>query len=246
MQTLEATTNVETKEVRVDRDGRITVWPNMAPIVNVQSVGYRLAPNVDFAMIPLMYVQQFARRFTVWNINTNTLSPALMLQGQGFRYYSPYQMARLRDMPISLQYTYTNGYFNSTVSGGVIAGAQTITFRNATGLSVGSTFNIYDGADTEEYLTVQSISTVNPNQVTLASPLLFNHADGISASSLPESVKAATILIASYLIKERGSVAVVMAETALQGAATRYNDNRDLEMAKEMLQPLIRAVTSDD
>lgn len=247
MPTLQATTNTEVKEINVRRDGRITIWPDMGPIVALTSVGYRMAPNVPFTNIPLEYVQPFKNRFTVWNINSNTLSPTLILQSQGISYYSPYDMARLREMPIQMQYTYVNGYFNSVLKGAVTAGATEVTFANALGLQAGSSFTLYDGADTEESITVDHIDANNANLVYLTSPLVFDHADKTPASDVKfDAVKQATILLASNLVKQRGSSAVIMGETNLQGATTKFNDNRDVEIAKELLAPFVRVISTSD
>ena len=114
MPTLQATTVTEVKEVNILRDGRMTVHPDMIPILSLTSVGYRLSPNVSYTPVPVQYVDTYTKWFTVWNINSNTLSPSLMLQNQGFGYYGPWQMAKLRDMPVTLQYTYTRSLSDET------------------------------------------------------------------------------------------------------------------------------------
>lgn len=246
MRTLQATTNTESKEIYIRRDGRITIWPDNAPIVSLSYFGYRMAPNALYSSIPLEYIQAFNNRFTVWNINSNTLSPALLLQNQGANFYSPYAMSKLRDMPVQVQYTYVNGYFNGMLSADVTADATQLVVTPALGLQPGSVFNIYDGYDSEDNLVVDHVDSANPNLVYLTAPLAFSHVAGTPASSLPESVKQATILLAGSLIKQRGSSAVVMGETNMQGATQKFNSTADEDLARDLLAPLIRVVTSSE
>lgn len=239
MQTLQATTNTEAREVRLNKQGLIRVFPDMIPIINLSSVNYRINPMSSFMTVDLGYIQTFERYFTLYNLNTTLVAPSLTQMLPSYGYYSPYTLHRYQQLPITIQYTYTNGYTNTYISGNVLAGAQTINIKDATGSNQGQVLTIYDSQNTEQ-VTVQS---VNGNAITLVSPLQFAHNDSTPFSALPASVKQATILLATFLIKERGSLAVSMGESSLQGVY-RYRDAADIDVARELLRPFIRAVNS--
>lgn len=240
MNTLEATTTTETKEVRVSRDGRLTVHVDNVPIISVTSVGYRTSPDLGFTIVDPNNVQAYSNWFTVYFINTGYFAPSLAVQFPEFGYQSPFMLQRLMDMPLTVQYTYVNGYFNALTNGSATAGSTTLNVTTTTGLSQGSTFTIYDG-QYQETCTVQSI---NGNTITLSSPLLFNHASGVSASAIPAEVKQATILLAGVLIRERGSVALTMGETAVQGVNSEFVKTSDVDVAKSILRRYIRVAPS--
>lgn len=239
MPTLEATSNTETKEVTMNNSGLIRIHPDMMPIITLlDSVQYKVSPVSSWISLPLSYIQVFDRYFTVYNLNTTAISPTLAQQFPAFGYYTPYQMRNLQRIPLTIQYTYVNGYPNTLLSANVIAGASTITVKNASGM-VGQKLTIYDNDLTEDVY----ILSVTGNAVTLTAPVLFSHNSGVAVSALPDSVKQATVLLTAFLIKQRGSLAVSMGETTIQGIS-RDQGSSDVNTAKEMLRPLIRGVVS--
>lgn len=240
MDTLSATLTTETKEVRLTRGGRINVHVGMTPIVNLQTVKYRLNPSVGYSTVDNTLIQTYESWFSVYAINPYNLTNTLMMQMPAFSYFAQSQRDMMLDVPITVQYTYVSGYFNSQVVGAVTIGANTITVVDATGLVIGSTFTIYDGA-TEESCKVLSITG---NTITLTAPTLFAHADKAPASALPEAVKQAVILLASYLIKERGSMALTVTGESVGSASGSYSKAEDIQTAKSILQPYIRVVSS--
>lgn len=240
-QILQATNNVETKEVTVTRDGRIVIHPNNVPIINLTNFQFRNSPMQSYTVVDLNEIEVYENYFSVYILGMGFLLPNLQLQPMYFNYSSPFQMQRLTDIPLTAQYTYTNGFANATLTATADAGATTIQVDNATGFTVGNMVTIYDGAN-EENVTV---SSVVGNTVTLQNPLLFAHnTTGVAVSALPSSVKEATILLASYLIKERGSLALSMGETTVTGTTMGYNRPSDIQIAKEMLKPYVRVVIS--
>jgi hypothetical protein len=240
---LEATLNTEHKEVRMGRDGRLNVHVDNTPIIELQSVKYQTFPTTGKLDIAVDQIIVYDNWFSIFNLPTlaNALYGLNVQQPLPSTWYNtPYRRQLASDVPISLEYTYINGYMNSLLALDATAGDTTITLKDATGAYTGLKFTIYDGAS-EEYATVQSVSG---NVVTLAAPLLFSHLSGVSVSALPASIKQATQLVASYLIKERGSLAITMSETVVQGTAMSYNKNSDLELAKDLLRPFVRRVVS--
>jgi hypothetical protein len=238
--TFEATVNTEIKDLRIGRDGKILVFPDNYPVINVQSVQYRTNPFMDFINIDLNSVETFDNRFSIYRFSTNFLSPNLILQPSYYGYTNPYTRQMFSDIPFTLKYTYVNGYFNSVLAVAGAIGDTIITVTNATGLSAGSDFTIYDGPN-EEYCVVSSI---DGNVITLTHPLLFAHAVGTSASAIPDDIKRATIILASILIKERGSMAITMTETVVSSTSIGYNRSEDLSIAKQLLRPYVRTVVS--
>lgn len=234
--TLEASTFTETKEVHSSRDGRVTVHTRNFPIISMQTVQYKIFPSDPYSVVDMTNVVPYERWFTVYNMN-------IYFYGSFTNYpiyYTPYQLQRIQDYPMTINYTYTAGYMNTTLQSAASAGATTITVKDATGATAGSKFTIYDGANTED-CTVQS---VNGNVITLSSPLVNNHAANIPVSAIPNQIKLATILLASYLIKERGSLGITMNETVASGTSMGYNKPSEIDAAKQLLVSFKRAVIS--
>lgn len=248
-QTLEASVNTETKEVRVGRDGRMNVHVDMVPIVELQSVSVRFHPAMDFMSVDLKNVEVRDNWFTIYDIVYNTSSPQGLVgawYGSGVYqndiytgFNSPYY--RKTDMPITIQYTYLNGYANTTINSTPAAGAATFTVVDSTGMTVGQKLTIYDGFMSE----VVYVQSVNGNNITITNPLAFSHNAGCSISAIPESVKQATIMLATALIKDRGALSVTLQETNIMGvSATPNNPYDEISIAKELLRPYRRVVIS--
>lgn len=237
--TLQASTNTETKEVHTTRDGRLVVHPNNIPIINLTYVGFKTSPNLGFTDQDLGSVQVFNNYFVIYYLQTGFFAPSLAVQYPEFGYYNPYQKQKLSDLPIIVNYTYTNGYANALLTQDVANGATTITVDNPTGFNAGTQFTLYDSF--EENCTVSSVSG---NTITLNSPILSYHAKGINASALPADIKQATILLASVLIRERGAVALTMNGTAVQGVNSNFVKYDDVTIAQNLLNPYRRVITS--
>ncbi len=237
--TLEATQNTETKEVTMNNSGLIRVHPDMMPILSLSTPQYRISPAGPWIDLPLEYIQTLDRYFVIYNLNTFSISSALALQFPTFSYFSPYRIRDLQRIPLTIQYTYINGYPNTLTKDPSPAGSGTIDVINPVGLTQGQLLTIYDNEFTEE-ITVQSVAG---NVVTLSTPTLFDHAANIPISNLPAHVKQACVMLAAYLIKERGALSITMNESSMQGIS-RYKDASDIDTAKEMLRPFIRGVVS--
>jgi hypothetical protein len=237
--TLQATVNTETKECNTTRDGRLVVHPDNVPIINLQNVGFKTSPNLGFTQQDMNSVQVYENWFAIYYLQTGFFAPSLAVQYPEFGYYNPFQKQMLSDLPIIVQYTYTNGYANAVLLNDGIGGSTTIKVDNPTGFVPGTQFTLYDMY--EEICTVQS---VNGNEITLTAPLGFNHLQGINASSLPADIKQATILLASVLIRERGAVALTMNGTTVQGVNSNFVKYDDVTIAKELLKPYRRVITS--
>jgi hypothetical protein len=238
MPSLEATINTETKEVYMNYRGMIRVHPDMIPIITLlDSVQYRVSPLNSWVSLNIGEIEVYERYFTIYNLAEMYVQPEGVQPLSILPYRSPYVKWRLKDLPIMLQYSYINGYPNTTLSSNASAGATSITVQNNTGM-VSQTLTIYDNDLTEEVV----ISSVNGNTVTLVSPLIFNHSAGVAVSALPSSVKQACIILTAFLIQERGSLNISMGEQNIQGV--RNVTGTGVDVAKELLKPLVRGVVS--
>lgn len=238
--TLEATKNVEIREVTLNNSGLIRVHPDNIPIIELlDPIQYRVSPSSDWISLPLDYIEVFGRYFVIYNFNTPTVTPAFSLLYPNWGYTSPYRIKNLQKIPITLKYTYVNGYPNTFVSDYAPAGQNTFSVKEPLGIKPDQQLTFYDNEYTET-ITVQS---VNGSVVTATAPLQYDHDVDAALSALPAVVKQACILLTSYLIKERGALAIMMNEQSLQGIS-RYKDASDVETAKELLAPLIRGVVS--
>ena len=238
MPTLEATQNTETKEVRMNYNGIIRIHPDMIPIITVlDSVQYKVSPLNSWVSLSINEINVFQRYFTIYNLAEMMVSPQGVQPLSVLPFRTPYTKWKLKDLPLTFQYTYINGYPNTLLSANATAGATSISVQNVTGM-VNQTLTIYDNDLTEEVI----ISSVTGNTVTLASPLLFSHTLGVAVSALPSSVKQACIILTAFLIQERGSLNISMGEQNIQGI--RNNTGSGVDVAKELLKPLLRGVIS--
>lgn len=233
---LTANTYTELREIHTARDGRMTIHVKNVPLVSLTSCTYRYTPQDNFATIPTNYIEVYPKWFTVYGVGTNFLNMGNTMFPMF--YSSPYMLQQLSNLAIAMQYTYVAGYFNSTLTANATAGATTITVQSTLGLAANSKFTIYDGANTEDCY----VSSINGNVITLTAPTLFAHNSGVSASAIPNPVKQATILLAGYLIKERGSAAITMNESVVSGTTIGYNKPSDVQLAKQLLEPFRRVV----
>jgi hypothetical protein len=247
-ETLEATLNTEIKEVTMARDGRVNVHVDQIPIIDLQSVQFRSHPREPYQTVDLVNVEARDNWFTIYDLYYNTsLSTDLMGVGIGGGTYtadvfagftSPYY--RKTDIPLTIKYSYLNGYTNTTLAIAASAGDNSITVVDSTGLKPDQRLAIYDGG-LQESIT---ISAINGNVLTLKNPLLFAHNVGIGVSAIPEAVKQATILLASSLIKDRGALAITMQETQVLNVNATPNKTDEVSIARELLAPYRRVVIS--
>lgn len=216
-ETLEATQDTDLRQVNANfRDGSIYIVPDATPIVSLVSVKCRVAGG-EWETVDLANVEVYTNHFIIRR-QSDALT-ALEYSAQ----------ARI---PMQAEYTYVNGWANTTLQSAAIGGATTITPTDLTGMYDGQRLTIYDDANTE----VVTVASVGASNAVLAKPLKFSHSTGAGVSALPASIKQAVILLAAYLIKERGSLSVSMNETSLQGIG-RYKDAADVDIARELLAP---------
>ena len=225
--TLCASTNTETRQVRLDRQGRFKVRPLYWPILELQSFSVGTDPS-ELAAVSLSSANTWIepRRFVV-------TTGAQWLQGLQFSapgYPGQEQYA---------QYTYVNGYPNTLLAGAgstLASGASTLTLSNTTGVYPGSYLTLWDAENTEQ---VQILAVPTSTTVTLVSATKNTHNVGCSVSGFPAVIKEAAILATSAFIKQRGDGALVLSNISQPTSAGEANrgEQRDFELAKELLMP---------
>lgn len=243
---LAASVNSETRPFYIGRDGFLRIQPYNFPIIQLQSVQWRLFPTATWSSIDVSNIQVYDRHFEtpLWFPFLN--GPALNVSGT-YAYpvsapYTPYldpsTRANLEEMQVTVQYTYINGFPNATLNVAASEGNTTITLDNVTGILGGTVLTIYDG-DKTEYITVSG--SPSGNVVTLTSPLLFAHNAKVAVSAIPADVKQACIMLVNYLLKERGVNSITM-EGSQNPIMQKYDDVRDIEVAKQLLRQYRRVV----
>lgn len=232
---IEASLKTETKEVRLNKDGRLSVHVDEVPIKSLQSVQFRYSTLEQWMNVDLNTIQAFDNWFTIYELYNTT-----MISNQ-FYYFFPsiYESHNLTEIPLTVQYSYVSGYANTQLSVDATIGATSVTVADATGIVVGKQLTIYDGIE-EETVTVDSISG---NVLTLKNSLVFAHTSGTVINEIPEDIQQATILLAGVLIKERGSVAITMQESTISTLANSGQKIDDIAIAKELLSRYRRMVT---
>ena len=231
-QVLAATIEVEQQRVRFKPNGFIAIHPNNAPVVALTSLSYGTDPNnmtaVDDCSYAWMENQQIL--FPSGQMS-NTMSSAGPLSF-GFPSYPGAE--------VFVRYTYVNGYANALVVT-ANAGDTQLVVDDATGFTAGLTLRIYDGMSTEN-VTVDASYVFGSTTVPLVAALNYDHAQGVSISALPPSVKQAAILVTTAFLKVRGDTGMVMAVTNQPSQAVPGSSNigQDIAMAQELLKPLRR------
>lgn len=232
-QIIGATVDTEQQRTRIRPDGSVIFHPKYSPIVAVTGINLGTDPQ-SLTAVPdpsIAWIEEQSVVFPYANANLtwSSAGPISFGASAGSR------------APMFINYSYVNGYFNSTVGTSALAGATSIVMADGTGLTVGETFTIFDGANTET-ATVASTYTFDSNTVPLTAPLTYAHTAGVSASSIPAAIKQACILLTSTYLKIRGDASLVMAVTTnpsqqLPGA---QKIGGDVALAEEILKPFRR------
>jgi hypothetical protein len=219
-QPLYAKTQTELKAISPTRDYRLVIHPNCTPLVGLTSVRYRRYPSDTWSDVVMSSdVQQFETWFEV------------------YRQLNPFPVTPTNRLLV--EYTYTSGFSTSVLTANSIVGATTLSLQDATGLVAGTGFTVGVGS-TAEYVTVQSVVG---NVVTLTAATTLAHTTNDVTSSVPDDIRQAVIMLAGFLIRERGSMAVTMNETTLTSSST-YAKSDDVKLAARLLGPYMRIVSS--
>jgi len=232
-QILAATLDVQAGSYRI-RNGVIRVPVDNTPLLAVNSVSLGWHPNTMQALTDLsgLWIQR-----KVVSIPINGISPVSPSPN-----YPTYPITPGYGQ-ILAEVGYVNGWPNTTLAAPASASATSITVADALGIYPGTPMQVYDDSPGNEPVVVASTYTIGSTTVPLTTGLQFQHAAGVSVSSLPPAIKQAVIHLTSALIKTRGSLSIVAGK--LQGAPskTQLQDvgaHDDMSEAQALLAPYAR------
>ena len=225
-QVLAATLDTQSGRYRIQRTGFLQIPAERSPIIAVNSIKVGFTPSslTDIGTYENVWIDRKVVSFPIQTVKMQPLVNSLYTDGRAYAVM-----------------TYVNGYANTLTTASATAGATSLTVDSTLGVVPGMELSIYDPAVTE---TVTVVS-VTDTTITIAAPLQFNHATGVSVSCLPPAVKQAVVLLASALIKTRGSEAIVMNSMRATPSQTNTSESggyEEIVLAKELLQPYVRAV----
>lgn len=233
-QILSATVDVEQQRSRINpKDGSIRFHPKYAPVVALTALNVGYTPtsmqSIPDPSVAWLEEQQIIFPYATANLNWSSNGPL------GFGYTGGGQNV------VYLNYTYINGYANTSFAANTLANASSLTVTDGTGIIAGEWMTIFDGASTER-VQVASTYTFGSTTVPLVSAMLYAHSTGVTFSALPAAIKQAAILITSAFLKIRGDASLVMAVTTRPGEQVAGSQmiGSDIAVAQDMLKPFRR------
>src|SRR5271170_7683887 len=226
----------------VPRDnGSLVLICNYKPILEVDAVALGTGPSASMRNIG----QQGAENLTIEG-------PLIRLQGACYGSYGPstfFPGNPTVNGRVWAVWSYTSGFPHSFLAEEAKAGKSELVVGPSNpggsemfGVYPGTQLTIHDGENTE-VIVVESVEGLTLN---LTAPLLYDHEvpelpGSVRVSAVPWSIEQATISLVSYLIKRRGSRAMVLPQTPggqakgqAEGQAGGTQDYRD---AVAMLSP---------
>jgi hypothetical protein len=232
-QIISATVDVEQQRVRAKSDGTLRVHPKYFPVVALTDFNYGPYPG-QLVQAPDCSIAWLEEQEIIFPYST--LPTTMSSQGP-----LSFGFPGTPGTEMYVSYTYINGYANTLSTASVSVGATSITVDDATGITPGESLKIFDGASTEN-ITVSNFYTFGSNTVTLAAPILYAHAAGVTVSSLPAAVKEAAILVTSAYLKIRGDASLVMDVTTRPGMQIEGSQKvgSDIAHAMDLLKPFRR------
>lgn len=128
---------------------------------------------------------------------------------------------------VLLTVSYVAGFPVTSLNGAVIAGAQSLTVTDPTGIVAGLGMRLFDPG-LEEDITVGAGYVPGSTLVPLASPLIDGHADGVAIDALPEDVHTAICLWTMGVLARpaNGGEMDPFSDTAGEGPTTEGRDPR--------------------
>lgn len=234
---LAATSDVQSGEYRVFRDGTIRVPVDNTPLIQVTNVNIGLVAG---QLAPLADLSKCRLDKKVVRIPTAAAASTMPPLPDAAAAYARYGS-------FFADVTYVNGYAHALTAASSAAGAMVIqVIGTGLGIVPGLPLTIYDGAANganTEQVTVAPTYQFGSPFVPLTGPTLNAHGAGCSVSALPGFVREAVICMTSALIKTRGSDAYVMPggpRQQMKVAEMMPGADEDIDLAMELLEPLRR------
>src|SRR5579872_2492607 len=240
-QRVAATTDSEQKRVRPNREGHLEIFPKNFPVISVLGASY-----IDLSSLA-------SSSYTAIDITKITpLERSFLVYDKDYSYWRAWGTD-----PLIVQYQYTNGYPLTTLTGPVVgtstvvaAGSATIqvastigigtTGGGAAGWNTVSELEILDGSTRE----IIDVTGINGTTLTLAKPTVNAHTVGALVTGVPQVVQEATILVATWMIKNpRGDGSFFMSAGSTEKEKTGKTGDMDLlKQAHVMLIPYRRVL----
>lgn len=228
--TLNATVNTENARIWGNRDGGFVVHPKYWPVLEVQSFSFAPvnSPAVAASVTPAGNIWVEPSQFIVAPAGVVGLGLGSLLGvAPGYPYLCTWD--------------YVNGWPNTSLSASVASGAASVTVGSATGIYPDSVLTIYD-LPNDETVTVAPSYVPGGTVLPLTGTTQYGHASGTQVTNIPARVKQAAISLTTFLIKARGSGALVVADIAgnVSGSGTSlpHEAMDDYALAKDILAPL--------
>jgi hypothetical protein len=227
--TLCATLNTETGRILTDKWGRWIVHPRYWPILEVTAFSAGYDPAALFAQTLTAQSCWIEEQQFIVSSALGITSSAGPLQ------FGPVGKPGSEAFA---QWSYVNGWPNTTLNAAQLAGDTTIQPLSVVGIYPGSSLTIYD-APNDEPVQVAQTYVAGAAVVPLTTGLVSAHVKGVSVTALPPAVKQAAIFLTTALIKTRGSSAVVLSETSepREKRNAPMIPQTDQEIAAELLAP---------
>lgn len=230
-QVLAATEDTETLRGRASRDGFLRIHPRFSPIIAVVDASFGSNPQA----------MQSLDVSTAWIEDASVVFPLVAANAS---FLGPIQFSRIYQ-PLAEQFihiTYVNGYANSLVAASSLVGDMSLSVSDMVGFCPNQQFTLFDGVSSEVCRVASTfVPAAGPGVVTLASPLLYDHAVGVSASALPPAVKQACIYMTNVILKSRGNAALTIQQINIgQYASTNSMLASDYGAAVDLLKPFRR------
>jgi hypothetical protein len=225
--TLNATSNTENGLVTGDRRGFLRIHPKFWPVLEVSAFSYGTTGATSASVTPAGNIWIEPGRFI--------LQPAGVV-GLGFGSL----IGVYPGVEYFCQWTYVNGWPNSTFAASVAAGAQTFVPSSLVGIYPGTALGVIDQPGNEQ-IVVASTYIPGTLPVPTVSPFVNAHQVGATLSNLPQVAKQAAILITTALIKARGNDALVIDSLEQPSKNQTLGDQGlgdDMAMARECIKAL--------
>ena len=202
-QSLVAQINVEALRARVSNQGFFTIHPKNDPVNAVTAFSYGGTPTSLISLSDCSGIWFEPQQITVPLGSSMSTSAGPLQFGGGV----PGQQAFIK-------LTYDSGYTETLCSG--TATQSTVTVLTNAGITPGSTYKIFDGANTETVTVTSSFVYGSSLVIPLTAPLAFTHTS-VSFSGMPQIVKDCCIAVTSALLRRRGDAANAMVSGSRPG-----------------------------
>jgi len=144
---------------------------------------------------------------------------------------------------------YVNGWPHTSLTSAVTTGATTLPVDDCTGWAItgewgntGAAGIVYDSGFQETIQCTGASVTSGPGNLTIASPLNYNHAAGVMTTSLPQSVIDATILFSAAQALQRGATSTTIHAIPGGPGGGSGDPDRLIKTAQGLLNPLRRTI----